>query len=311
MYNYTKKLAILHYFEFEYPYLFLLLLLIVCIYKCPHIIQTLIFPHLDLFTNLTNFINREKLLYSLIFTLLVTALASPISYDSKLSNHRNGRDLIFVLDTSGSMGESGYSKEQRSKSKFEVLQELIEKFITHRYDDNVGVVVFGSFAYASVPLTYDMKAVSFLLNFLEVGIAGENTAIGDGITEAIALLDKGTAKSKVIILVTDGHQNSGTTSIQEAVRVAKEQHIKIYTIGIGKSTEYDGKLLQKIATDTNAKMFAAQNEEALKNVYKTLKNLEKSPIRSQNYLNKNMLFFYPLSLAMFLLIYILMKKREL
>lgn len=310
MYNYTKKLDILHYFEFEHPYLFLLLILIVCIYKCPHIIKTLIFPHLGFFTKSTNFINKEKLLYSLIFTLLVTALASPISYDSKLSNHRKGRDLVFVLDTSGSMGESGYSKEQRSKSKFEVLQKLIEIFITHRYDDNVGVVVFGSFAYASVPLTYDMKSVSFLLNFLEVGIAGENTAIGDGITEAIALLDKGKAKSKMIILVTDGHQNSGERSIRDAVAAAKKRNIKIYTIGIGKKSEYDSKLLEKIAQDTQAKMFEAQDEEVLKSVYKTLNTLETSSIRSQNYLNKQMLFFYPLSVAMFLLIYLLMKKRE-
>ena len=311
MYNYTKKLDILHQFEFEHPYLFILLLFIICIYKCPYVIKTLIFPHLQLFTKFTNFINREKLLYALIFTLLVTALASPISYDSKLSSHRKGRDLIFALDTSGSMGESGYAQEQKSKSKFEVLKSLIENFITHRFDDNVGVSIFGSFAFSSVPLTYDMKAVSFLLNFIEVGIAGENTAIGDGITQAIELLDKGEAKSKVIILVTDGYQNSGDISIKKAVKEAQKRDIKIYTIGIGKKSEYDSLLLEKIAKDTNAKMFEAKDAEALKSVYNTLDSLEKSPIHSQNYLNKQMLFFYPLSLAMFLLIYLLMKKREL
>ena len=311
MYNYTKKLDILHHFEFEYPYLFILLLFIICIYKCPYVIKTLIFPHLQLFTKFINFINREKLLYALIFTLIVTALASPISYDSKLSNHRKGRDLIFTLDTSGSMGESGYAQEQKSKSKFEVLKSLIENFIAHRFDDNVGVSIFGSFAFSSVPLTYDMRAVSFLLNFIEVGIAGENTAIGDGITQAIELLDKGDAKSKVIILVTDGYQNSGDISIKEAVKEAQKRDIKIYTIGIGKKSEYDSLLLEKIAKETNAKMFEAKDAEALKSIYNTLDSLEKSPIHSQNYLNKQVLFFYPLSLAMFLLIYLLMKKREL
>ena len=303
-------MEILHHFEFEHSYLFLLLLLIICIYKCPHVIRTLIFPHLQLFVKFTNYINREKLLYSFILTLLITALASPISYDSKLSNHRKGRDLIFTLDTSGSMGESGYSAEQKTKSKFELLKGLIKEFITHRFDDNVGVSVFGSFAFSSVPLTYDMQAVSFLLNFLEVGIAGENTAIGDGITEAIALLDKGKAKSKVIILITDGYQNSGGISIRDAVEAAKKRNIKIYTIGIGRKSEYDSKLLEKIAKDTKAQMFGAKDKEALKNVYKILNNLEKSPIHSQNYLNKKILFFYPLSIAILLLIYLLMKKRE-
>jgi len=243
--------------------------------------------------------------------LLVTALASPISYDSKLSNSRKGRDLVFALDTSGSMGESGYSQEKKSKSKFEVLKSLIENFITHRFDDNVGVSIFGSFAFSSVPLTYDMNAVSFLLNFLEVGIAGENTAIGDGLHQAILLLDKGDAKSKVIILVTDGHQNSGEFSIGEAIKEAQKKEIKIYTIGVGKKSDYDVKLLKKIAIDTHAEIFEAKNEEELKSVYERLNKLEKSPIHSQNYLNKEMLFLYPLLLAILLLIYLLTKKRAL
>ena len=301
----------MHHFEFEYPFIFSLLLLILCIYKCPYSIKTLFFPHLQLFTKFTHFLNREKLLYSLIFALLITALASPISYDSKLSNHRKGRDLVFALDTSGSMGESGYNKEERSTSKFNVLKEVIDDFITHRFDDNVGVSVFGSFAFGSVPLTYDMKSVAFLLDFLEVGIAGENTAIGDGIMQGIELLKKGSAKSKVIILVTDGYQNSGESSIKNAVEQATKLHIKIYTIGIGKKSQYDSKLLQKIATQSGGETFQATNAQELQSIYKTLDSLEKSPIRSQNYLNKQVLFSYPLAFAMFLLIFLLMKKREL
>lgn len=310
LYNYTKKLGILQHFEFEYPYVLFLLLLIICIYKCPRTVKTIIFPHLHLFEKFTSWFNKEKLLYSLIFALLVTALASPITYDSKLSNHRKGRDLVFALDTSGSMGESGYSGETTDKSKFDILKSVIQNFITHRYDDNVGVTIFGSFAFSSVPLTYDMKAVAFLLDFLEVGIAGENTAIGDGISYATELLKKGEAKSRVIILVTDGYQNSGKTSIKEAVKSAKELNIKIYTIGIGKKNDYDANLLKKIASDTSAKMFEAANEDDLKTVYKELDTLESSPIRSQNYLNKHMLFLYPLSFAMLLLLFVLAKKGE-
>jgi Ca-activated chloride channel family protein len=300
----------LHHFTFEYPYVFVLLLLIICIYKCPYALKEHIFPHLHLFTRFTSWFNREKLLYSLIFSLLITALASPISYDTKLANHRKGRDLVFVLDTSGSMGESAYSEEHPHASKFTILKNVIKNFITHRFDDNVGVVVFGTYAYASVPLTYDMHAVAFLLDFLEVGIAGENTAIGDGLAQATALLQKGAAKNKVILLVTDGYQNSGATSIKQAVQKAKKLHIKIYTIGLGKKSDFDAALLQKIAKETSAKMFTAANAATLQNVYKELDTLEPSQIRSQNYLNKHMLFTYPLSFAILLLLYILTKKRE-
>jgi len=295
-------------FEFEHPYSFILLLLIICIYKCPVKIKQIIFPHIHFFTKFTNWIDKEKILYSLIFLLLITSLASPISYDAKLSQNRKGRDLVFVLDTSGSMGESGYSKEQTDATKFDILKRLITSFIQKRYDDNVGVSVFGSFSFSSVPLTYDMKAVSFLINFLEVGIAGENTAIGDGIENATKLLKHANAKNKVIILITDGYQNSGHSSIKQAVDIAKKLNIKIYTIGIGKKSDFDAKLLQHISNDTNAKMFSAQNEEELKDVYKQLDSLEPSKIRSQHFLNKHMLFTYPLSLAILLLLYILSKR---
>lgn len=296
-------------FEFEHPFMFLLLLLIICIYKCPLSIKKIIFPHIHLFGKFTNWVNIDKLLYSLVLALLVTALASPISYDAQLSSKRKGRDLVFVLDTSGSMAQSGYDKEQRTEQKFDILKQIISAFITNRFDDNVGVSVFGSYGFASVPLTYDMKAVAFLLDFLEVGIAGENTAIGDGIMSAVKLLKHSDAKNKVIILVTDGYQNSGQISVQQAVEEAKKAHITIYTIGIGTQKEFDAKLLQTIASQTNGKMFAADNKEKLQEVYQELDTLEPSTIRSQHYLNKQMLYSYPLAMAILILLYLLSRKR--
>lgn len=299
----------MHNFEFQYPAAFILLLLIICIYKCPLSIKKIIFPHTQLFTNYTSWFNREKLLYSLILTLLVTALASPISYDSKSAQQRKGRDLVFALDTSGSMGESGYSSENSKESKFFILQKLIKSFVKKRFDDNVGVVVFGSYAFSSVPITYDMHALNYMLDYLEVGMAGTSTAIGDGIARSLELLQKSYAKSKVIILISDGYQNSGTTKIKDAVARAKELNVKIYTIGLGKESDYDKKLLEKIASDTGGHAFNAQNAEALEKVYKELNALEPSKIRSEHYLNKEMLFSYPLAFAILLLLYLLSKRR--
>ena len=236
-------------------------------------------------------------------------MASPISYDSQNSQQRKGRDLVFTLDTSGSMDESGYSQQNAQKSKFEILQNLITKFVKKRFDDNVGVVVFGSYAFSPVPITYDMNSLLFMLDFLEVGMAGNSTAIGDGIARSLELLKKSKAKNKVIVLITDGYQNSGSTKIKDAVKSAKGQHIKIYTIGIGKDGDYDKKLLKKIAKDTNGLMFSAKDEEALQAVYAKLNTLEPSAIRSQHYLNKQMLFTYPLTFAILLLLYLLSKRR--
>ena len=299
----------MHNFEFQYPAAFILLLLIICIYKCPLSIKKIIFPHTQLFTNYTSWLNREKLLYSLILALLVTALASPISYDSKSAQQRKGRDLVFALDTSGSMDESGYSAQNTQKSKFEILLSLLKSFVSKRFDDNVGVVVFGSYAFSPVPITYDMHSLKYMLDFLEVGMAGSSTAIGDGLTRSLDMLQKSHTKNKVIILITDGYQNSGTTKIKDAVKRAKKLHVKIYTIGLGKESDYDKKLLEQIAKDTGGTAFEASSEEALNDVYKELNSLEPSAIRSQHYLNKQMLFTYPLALAILLLLYLLAKRR--
>jgi Ca-activated chloride channel family protein len=207
------------------------------------------------------------------------------------------------------MGESGFSQEHSEKSKFDILKEVISKFIKERYDDNIGVTVFGSYAYSSVPLTYDMNAVTYLLNFLNVGIAGENTAIGEGIANATELLQKGEAKEKVMLLVTDGYHNSGAISPKQALDEAVKRGIKIYTIGIGKKGDYDEALLKLIANNSHAKMFEASDVSSLQDIYSEINKLEPSKIRSQNYLNKQLLSPYALFGASLLLLLIIFKRR--
>ncbi|QOP44110.1 VWA domain-containing protein [Sulfurimonas sediminis] len=297
-------------FTFEYPYVFILLLLVICIYKCPLTLKKIIFPHIHLFSKKTSFINKEKLLYSLILSSMIFALASPIIYDQKSSSKRKGRDLVFALDTSGSMAQSGFDPDNSQKRKFDALKELLASFISKRYNDNVGVAIFGSYAYPAIPLSYDMKSVAFLLDFFDVGIAGESTAIGEGLATALKILKKGKAKEKVIILVTDGYQNSGAVSVKEAVQRAKKQHVKIYTIGIGDTSSFDANLLKLIAKNTSAKMFAAKDVKMLQEVYQEIDKLEPSAIRSKHYLHKQNLFIYPLTLALLLLLYLIAKQKK-
>ena len=241
---------------------------------------------------------------------MIFSLASPIIYDQKTSSKRKGRDLVFALDTSGSMNESGFDTANPQKRKFDALKELLKSFIAKRYNDNVGVSIFGTYAYPAIPLSYDMGSVAFLLDFFDVGIAGDSTAIGEGLATAVKILKKGEAKEKVIILITDGFQNSGSVSVKEAVKRAKKAHVRIYTIGIGDSSTFDANLLHLIAKNSGGKMFAAKNAKMLQDVYKEINKLEPSAIRSKHYLNKQNLYMYPLSLAFLLLLYLTLKRKR-
>jgi len=297
-------------FEFQSPLYFLLLIPILCIYLCPKVAPKRYFVHISFFTKTSNFFNLDRFLFILILILFIITLASPITYEQKAPNHRKGRDLVIVLDTSGSMGESGYDKERIQIRKFDSVIKVLKNFILKRYDDNLGVVVFGDFAFAVSPLTYDRKSLSFILRYIDVSIAGNNTAIGDGLIQAIKLFKHSTTKNKVIILLSDGYQNSGSFSPKDGVFQAKKKGIKIYTIGIGKSKDYDEKLLKNIAQKSGGMFFKAQNLDAMKNVYKEIDSIEPSRIRSQHYIHKTLLFDIPLFMSIVLLIYILIKRQK-
>jgi len=301
----------LGHFAFEHPTLFILALTLLCLVLCPIALSKSVFVHTQLLKSHRRFIDTDRLLYAVILLLFITALASPFYFESHRSNNKKGRDLVVAIDASGSMAQSGFSSKAADMSRFELIKLLLGNFVKHRYDDNVGVSIFGSFGYAAVPLTYDMQAITYLLRFINVGIAGENTAIGEGLYQALRILEQGEAKHKVIILITDGFANSGQLAIKDVVNMAVKNGVKIYTIGIGAKSDYDSALLEKIAKRTAAQSFRASDASALSEVYDALDTLEPSAIRSENYLNIHRLFFVPLGFAALLLLYIMRKKRAL
>jgi len=246
----------------------------------------------------------------LLFSLMVLALAKPFVYDAKSNHHKKGRDLILALDASGSMAQSGFDSQNRLKNKFETNLELASDFIKQRHDDNMGVVIFGTFAYTASPLTYDLASLTHLLAMTNVGIAGESTAIGDAIMQAIRTLSYGEAKNKAIILLTDGYHNAGAHTPKAAVEKAKSLGIKIYTIGIGKKSNYDVALLQTIAKESAAKSYSASSADELQAIYKEINQLEPSAIRSENYLNQRLLIFLPLTIVFgLLLLWVILLQR--
>lgn len=290
------------YFNFGTAFFFFLLLLLPCFIWCKVVPKRYYFSQLHWLPKEHGLLVSTLLLKLFLFTLMVFALSKPFVYDAHSLHNKKGRDLVLALDASGSMAESGFDAQDRFKTKFQTNIALATDFIQKRLDDNMGIVIFGTFAYTASPLTYDLSSLSYLLHLSTVGIAGESTAIGDAIQQSIRTLQYGSAKCKAIILLSDGYHNAGSNSPQKAVARAKKLGIKIYTIGIGKASNYDTALLQKIAKETGAKSYAATSASALKAIYTEIQALEPSPIRSEAYLNQKLLIIFPLGLAFILLL---------
>jgi len=291
--------------NFEYTYiLFLLIPIVYCLYKCKELIVKRSFVHLELFVLKRPRFWLQDLLKLCIAILLVTALASPIVIDRNNPLNRKGIDIVLSIDASGSMRASGLSEQK--EARFETVQRVVKDFIAKRLNDNVGIVLFGDFAFIASPVTYEKEVVSQMISYLQTGMAGDNTAIGEGIEQAIRALSFSKAKSKVIILLSDGEHNSGRISPKDAVALAQQRNIKIYTIAVG--DDFNPALLQEIASQTGAKSYAAVNEDELKTVYEEINMMENSEIKSQQFLKKEYFYQYVLLLAFALLAYYILSR---
>ncbi|MFT7823325.1 MAG: VWA domain-containing protein [Sulfurimonas sp.] len=296
-------------FSFGMPWFLLLLLLIPCFIWCKVHAKHYYFPKIEWISRRIPFFSIVLWLKIAIFSLMVIGMAEPSLYDPGSGNTKRGRDLALVLDASGSMAQSGFHTKNRFLSRYDASIELAKAFVQKRLDDNIAAVVFGTFAYTASPLTYDLDGVSFLLEMSSVGVAGESTAIGDALMQALHTLSFGQAKSKVIVLLTDGHHNAGATSPRQAVEKAKKSGVKIYTIGIGQKGEYDAALLETIADETGAQSYTAVSADALSEIYSQIEALEPSAIRSENYLDRISLATYPIGLAGLILLGWLLWQR--
>jgi len=289
-------------FTFGSSYFLFLLLLLPCFLWCKPSARAYYFPKLSWIPKKNAFFSWESWLKMFLFALMVLALAKPFVYDSSSNQHKKGRDLVLALDASGSMAQSGFNAQNRLQNKFEVNLALANDFITKREDDNMGIVLFGTFAYTASPLTYDLHSLRQLLSLTTVGIAGESTAIGDAIIQSLRTLSFGEAKNKAIILLTDGYHNAGTYSPKTAVEKAKKMGVKIYTIGLGSKSDYDASLLETIAKESGAKSYAARSAKELEKIYAAIEALEPSTIRGENYLNQKLLIAFPLGIVLVILL---------
>jgi len=292
---------------FEYPYaIFAIIPFIICAIYCKARFDAIIFPHTSLLSYGIKKTSFLPILKWISIVCIVVALMSPV-IENKIEIEKNkGYAIGLLLDISRSMNAPGYT------NKFAIVKNIVRAFIKKREHDQMGIVVFADFAYVASPLTYDKSMLLKILNHLEVGMAGNRyTAIYDALFFGGKLFVHSNAKSKVIILLTDGENNTQSVPLDVSLRLLKKYGIKVYTIGIGTRGDFNQMELERIAKATGGKFFQATSKEELKDIYTQIDKLEKSEIKSDKFIQKNYLFEYPLFVAFFsLLLYLyLINKR--
>jgi Ca-activated chloride channel family protein len=253
------------------------------------------------------------------FTLLVFAIARPQDAFSWEEEQQKGIDIVIAMDLSSSMLARDFKPNRVEASK-----AIASQFIKGRSTDRFGLVVFAGESFTQCPLTIDHERLIHLFDGLKTGILKDGTAIGSGLATAIKRLKGSKAESKVVILLTDGENNSGDIAPETAATLAERFNIKVYTIGVGKKGkaetpvgvnrqgEYvyqevdvniDEKLLKEIAQKTNGKYFRATSNDHLKAIYEEIDELERTELASLKYTSKTELFlpFALLAVCFFML----------
>ena len=248
--------------------------------------------------------------------LLVIASTRPQWLGEPIEQAVSGRDLMLAVDLSGSMKEQDFEINNQRVDRLTATKKIAGEFIQRRSGDRLGLILFGSQAYLQTPLTFDRATVLTLLYESALGLAGQNTAIGDAIGLAVKRLRKQSTDSRVLILLTDGANTAGEVSPLKAAELAAQEGLKIYTIGIGAdemvvrsffgtrrvnpSRDLDEKTLTAIAEQTGGQYFRARNTQELGKIYQILDQLEPVEKDRQYFRPRAELFHWPLAFALIL-----------
>ena len=244
---------------------------------------------------------------------IIIALARPVEVNHEEETTTEGIDIVIAMDISGSMLARDFTPDRLSAAK-----QLATEFVAERTGDRISVVAFAGEAFTQCPLTSDQASVGTMLSRLRSGVVEDGTAIGNGLATAINRLRESGAKSKVVILLTDGVNNRGQISPIMAADIAQDLGIKVYTIGVGSrdkapmpaydpfgnmtyvmaDVEIDEALLREIAAKTNGQYFRASDN---KEIYAQINELEKSKVEITHYTSYNELYMGWLLLALILL----------
>jgi len=271
------------------------------------------------------FMHFAFVLRLLVLTFLLVALARPQTSFSTRTSYTEGIDIVLSLDVSSSMLAQDFKPD-----RLEAAKEVATKFVSGRENDRMGLVVFSGESFTLCPLTLDRAVLMNQIQTIQSGIIEDGTAIGLGLANAINRLKDSKAKSRIIILMTDGVNNKGEIDPVTAADMAQSLGIRVYTIGIGTrgmapypvetmfgieyqqmEVEIDEAILSDVATRTGGKYFRATNNMELKTVYDEIDTLEKSKIEVEESNQKEELFLWPLLAALAIYLFELLMRYTL
>lgn len=258
----------------------------------------------------------SKIVCSLIWILLTLSCARPVWYGEPIENQPKHRDMILVVDLSGSMEMKDMAHDGEHIDRLTAVKNVLTDFIEKRKGDRLGLVLFADHAYLQTPLTLDRKTISSQLNQAVLGLVGKQTAIGEGIGLATKTFIDSDAPQRVMILLSDGENTTGVLDPIKAAEIAKKYNTTIYTVGIGAgemivneffisrkvntAKDLDEKSLTQIAKITGGQYFRARNQDDLNGIYNTINELEPISRVSQTWRPQTEWFNFPLSIALFL-----------
>ncbi len=263
--------------------------------------------------------NLNHLLLTLAWIFLLLAAMKPIWVDEGLKLPVKGRDIMLAIDLSGSMKQNDFVVDGRRVNRLHVVKKAAKVFVNARKKDRIGLIVFGSQAFLYAPLTFDKNLILQYLAESQIAMAGQQTAIGDAIVVAIKHFrdnKKQDNEERTLVLLTDGTSNAGAITPQDATQLAKEENIKVYTIGMGNAgggffrQGIDEATLKTIAKQTGGLYFRARDTNSLKAIYQAIDKLEQKKVEDKFYRPRLDLFYYPLTLFLFLLSFLLIRKNR-
>ncbi|WP_343848316.1 VWA domain-containing protein [Algoriphagus jejuensis] len=249
----------------------------------------------------------EWLVLMLSWALLLAALSSPQLVGKPEMKVKTSRNFLIAADISFSMAQNDWVIDGQKARRWDAVKEVMHEFIEKRKGDRMGLIFFGTNAYVQAPFTPDLQTVAQMLDEADVGMAGQMTHLGKAIAKGVAMFEKDTIETKVMLLLTDGIDSGDDVLPLDAADLAAKDSILIYTIGIGdpgkSGSDLDEGTLQDIADMTNGQYFLAKDESRLAEIYDEVDKLE--PIEYEEMENRpvTLLYYYPLGAALGLLIF--------
>lgn len=240
---------------------------------------------------------------TIIWLLVVTALAQPQRVGDAISHDISARDIMLAIDISGSMDQTDFeTADKKMIQRLAGIREVVDAFIARRKGDRIGLILFGTKAYIQCPFTQDLATIQSLLDQTEVGMAGEQTAIGDAVGLSIKAFEASKAEQKMLILLTDGNDTASRVPPAQAADIAHQRDLVIYTIGVGDpnatgENRVDFATLRTVASKTGGSFFRAENGAQLEGIYANIDGLAPVKLQTETWRPKLPLFQWPLGVA--------------